>query len=94
MDDFKIFIDRLKDRMDEDVGTEFSETVLMDKVENKYKILKNERLWKVRNSEENKILILEAKVSRLEKANREIRRDKNPGENRRRKSRERGIGTT
>jgi hypothetical protein len=65
---FTIFIDRIKDQ--EDDTDAISTSFIMDKAENKFKTLQKEGNWTVKEKDEDKIMVLQAKIKRLEKANR------------------------
>jgi hypothetical protein len=65
-DEFKTYVRKLKD--DEDDGTKFSPTQLMTKIETKYKSLVVEKAWNVKDESDEKIIALEAQLSKLKKS--------------------------
>jgi hypothetical protein len=74
---FTIFINRTKDQ--EDDTDAISTSFIMDKAENKFKTLQKEGNWTVKEKDEDKIMVLQAKIKHLEKANcaRSNRKDQN-----------------
>ena len=67
---FQTFIDRLKDDWDEDMEDGITEVSIMDRCENKYKNLTKEKVWSIKDSEDDRILALQAKIKKLEKLSR------------------------
>jgi hypothetical protein len=64
---FTIFIDCLKDQ--EDNTDAISTSFIMDKAENKFKTLQKEGNWTVKEKDEDKIMVLQAKIECLKKVN-------------------------
>jgi hypothetical protein len=74
VDEFVSFIDRIKDEQDEKGEDEqHNEVYIMDKAENKYRILEKEGTWKTKEKEENKFLALEAKLNKVIKENKKLK---------------------
>ena len=72
--EFITFIDRIKDEQDEkEDGEQDSEIYLMDKAENKYRILTKEGTWHVKEKENEKFLALEARLNKYIKENKKLR---------------------
>jgi hypothetical protein len=65
-DEFKTYVRKLKD--DEDEGTKFSPAQLMTKIETKYKSLVVEKAWNIRDESDEKVIALEAQLSKLKKS--------------------------
>ena len=86
--EFRAAIDRLRDEADNsDLPDRYTDVYIMDRAENKYTNLVQEKSWSVKDHEDNKILALEAKIRKLERANKGLggkrgaggkRRDKLP----------------
>lgn len=71
--DFKSAIERLRDDWENSPQPEqYTDVRIMDRAENKFRSLRKEGAWKVQESEEDKILALETKIKKLEKANRNL----------------------
>jgi hypothetical protein len=64
---FMTFIDHIKDQ--EDDTDAISTGFIMDKAENKFKALQKEGNWTVKEKDEDKIMVLQAKIKCLKKAN-------------------------
>jgi hypothetical protein len=74
--EFVTFVDRLKDDADDkDDESQYSPQYVMDKAENKYKILVNEKTWDTKMTDQDAIMALKAEISKLKKH----RQGKRPG---------------
>jgi hypothetical protein len=79
--EFTTFIDRLKDEQDEKEESEQStEIVIMDKAENKYRVLVKEGTWKTKEQEDNKFLALETQLAKLKQEMKKKRAGKSGGD--------------
>jgi hypothetical protein len=65
-DEFKTYVRKLKD--DEDEGRKFTPTQLMSKIETKYKSLVVEKSWNIKDEADEKIIALEAQLSKLKRS--------------------------
>jgi hypothetical protein len=66
--EFVAFIDRLKDEADDKADDDqYSPQYVMDKAENKFKILVNEKSWDTKMSDKDAILALKAEIDKLKK---------------------------
>ena len=67
--EFTTFIDRVKDENDgmEEVDDQYTPQYIMDKAENKYKILVNENAWDTKLKENDQLMAIKAELSRLKK---------------------------
>ena len=64
--EFVAFIDRLKDE-DDNHEVRYTPQYLMDKAENKFKILVNENTWDAKMNEKDKIVALRAELNKMKK---------------------------
>ena len=69
--EFSAFIDRLKDDFDnmDDNDPQRTPQYLMDKAENKYKILVNEGTWESNLNDKDELMALKAELNKLKKGN-------------------------
>ena len=66
--EFVTFVDRLKDDAeDKDDESQYTPQYVMDKAENKYKILVNEKTWDTKMTDQDAILALKAEINKLKK---------------------------
>jgi hypothetical protein len=66
--EFVAFVDRLKDEADDkDDDEQYTPQFVMDKAENKFKILVNEKSWNPGSSDQDAILALKAEINKLKK---------------------------
>ena len=66
--EFVTFVDRLKDDADDkDDESQYTPQYVMDKAENKYKILVNEKTWDTKMTDQDAILALKAEINKLKK---------------------------
>ena len=78
--EFRAAIERLRDESDNsDNPDKYTDVHIMDRAENKFRSLKKENAWSVKEDDDQKILALEAKVRKLEKANRALSNKKGKG---------------
>jgi hypothetical protein len=69
--EFVTFVDRLKDDADDkDDESQYTPQYVMDKAENKYKILVNEKTWDTKMTDQDAILALKAEINKLKKQSR------------------------
>ena len=77
VDEFISFIDRIKDEQDEkDEKEQDDENYIMDKAENKYRVLEKEGTWKVKETDNDKFLALESKLDKVIKENKRLKSGK------------------
>ena len=68
VDKFAVFINTLRDKAhdpDGIHGSEFTDVYIMDRAENKYKSMVNEKAWVLKENNEDKILALESQIKKL-----------------------------
>ena len=66
--EFVTFVDRLKDDADDkNDEDQYSPQYVMDKAENKYKILVNEKTWDTKMNDQDAIMALKAEINKLKK---------------------------
>ena len=67
---FRAAIDRLRDESDNsEMPDKYTDVYIMDRAENKFINLVHEKSWTVKDRDDKKILALETKIRKLEKAN-------------------------
>ena len=78
VEEFIAFINKVKDDEDELGDDErHDENYIMDKAENKFRILQNEGTWHVKEKEVDKFLALEAKLNKVIKENKSLKINNN-----------------
>jgi hypothetical protein len=85
----KEFVKYIKNKEDEyDDGAEITENQLMESALNKFKIRQAKHIWNAPMEEEEKIIALEAKIEKMQKANKGKTASSKTGENKHRNKRD------